>query len=663
MMGRGYVQVWALLVLVAGVVGSTLLTVRLSASAGRHQLVYTTKAEAGMTSEEALGIAAGAFRGLFVNMLWMRAQALKQDGKYWEATDLARTITRLQPRFPRAWAFHGWNLAYNISVATQTPEERWQWVDSGVRLLRNEGIPKNPNDMLLHRELAWILLHKVQGRMDDANNYYKARFAREWTVAVGPPPERSKENRERSKYIEESAARMDLIASGVGTVEELRAKYPLAGELADALLKDAKIDIRTAEGRLKLLEQRELIRSVQRRMRLLKLGQSGIPPEVIPEVARMFSDPSIVQNGLMPLIAHVRKRVLVEQYNMEPERMARYIRKYGPLDWRHPAAHALYWGAKGVEAGQTRVQDQNRADFDFINTDRIAIHALQEMYRTGVVQYDILMPQRFFVQMTAPDFIKSYDDNVQELLDREAEQMKLTKGVDMASRVYRFYSAGYENFLADAIVLMYRRGQLDEARAYKDKLASWQGRNQNDYRQEAIRTMDLEEYVAEQIKERTNAPNLALQEVYGSLQGAFYNGLLAGDDELFRTQYEFARKFHRVFMEQQYRQTNVDPNDPGRMAGVMSANFADVAGQVLYMTIELLGPIDGSAIFSRAPEEARLVAFDLIELGMERDEKGNIIASDMQRLFPEPAGFKAFRARREEEFNRKKIERGQQELK
>ena len=48
---------------------------------------------------------------------------------------------------------------------------------------------------------------------------------------------------------------------------------------------------------------------------------------------------------------------------------------------------------------------------------------------------------------------------------------------------------------------------------------------------------------------------------------------------------------------------------------------------------------------------------------MERDEKGNIIASDMQRLFPEPAGFKAFRARREEEFNRKKIERGNQEIK
>jgi hypothetical protein len=68
-----------------------------------------------------LGIAMGAFRGIFVNWLWMRANDLKEQGKYYEAVDLAKTITRLQPRFPRVWAFHAWNLAYNISVATNTP--------------------------------------------------------------------------------------------------------------------------------------------------------------------------------------------------------------------------------------------------------------------------------------------------------------------------------------------------------------------------------------------------------------------------------------------------------------------------------------------------------------------------------------------------------------
>src|SRR5690606_2143825 len=75
-----------------------------------------------------------------------------------------------------------------ISVATSTTEERWQWVKAGIELLREEGIPKNPNDVQLHRELAWIFNHKIQGFMDDANRYYKKELAREWHMLLGEPP-------------------------------------------------------------------------------------------------------------------------------------------------------------------------------------------------------------------------------------------------------------------------------------------------------------------------------------------------------------------------------------------------------------------------------------------------------------------------------------------
>jgi hypothetical protein len=674
---RGFVdraQLLAIGVMVGGLVGSSLLTLQLAAKAGREKLVFSTKAESGMTREEALGIAAGAFRGLFVNMLWLRAQRLKEDGKYWEATDLARTITRLQPRFPRAWAFHGWNLAYNISVATQTLQERWQWVNSGIRLMRNEAIPRNPNDMLLHRELAWILFHKVQGRMDDANNFYKVQFAREWTIVVGPPPERTKENRDRAVYIEEVARRMDVIAQAKDTPESLREAFPLAGEMFDKLV-TMGYDLRTGEGRMKLLEQREMIRILQRRARVLNTQDIPIPEALDIRMAEFFGDLNLVEKGLAPLLGHIRKRTLIDQYNMEPDRMARYTRKYGPLDWRHPAAHSLYWAARGVEQGLNRVQNINRTDYDFINTDRLVIHSIQELYRTGAVQYDFMLPERFFVQMPNPDFIQSYDDNIQELLDRENEQMRLTKGVDMESRVYRFYSAGYENFLSDAIVLLYRRNQIAEATRYKDKLASWEGRNKNDFRMEAIRTMSLEEYVQEQIIDRSNTPYLAMQEVYGSLQGAFYYGLLAGDDELFRSQYEYAVKFHRVFFEQQFRITNVDPNAP-RMAA-MDPNFNVIAAQVLFATIQLLGPIDGSVIYNRAPAELQRWTYYFIEAdlsaGAERQAASPSGAAPTgpqanapaptSPLFPKPEGYDAFRSTIEGEMRRQRTEQGQQQIK
>jgi len=62
-------------------------------------------------------IATGAFRGLVVDVLWMRADRLKDEGQFFDARQLAEWITILQPRFASVWEFHAWNMAYNISVA------------------------------------------------------------------------------------------------------------------------------------------------------------------------------------------------------------------------------------------------------------------------------------------------------------------------------------------------------------------------------------------------------------------------------------------------------------------------------------------------------------------------------------------------------------------
>jgi len=100
-------------------------------------------------------IATGAFRGLAVDILCMRAEALKEKGQFFDARQLAEWITTLQPRFASVWIFHAWNMAYNISVtipATQ-PEQRWRWVKNGYELLRDQGIELNPKSIQLYHEL------------------------------------------------------------------------------------------------------------------------------------------------------------------------------------------------------------------------------------------------------------------------------------------------------------------------------------------------------------------------------------------------------------------------------------------------------------------------------------------------------------------------------
>ena len=52
-------------------------------------------------------VAMGAFRGLLVDVLWMRMDKLKEEGQFFDAKQSAEWITTLQPRFCRGLGFSG----------------------------------------------------------------------------------------------------------------------------------------------------------------------------------------------------------------------------------------------------------------------------------------------------------------------------------------------------------------------------------------------------------------------------------------------------------------------------------------------------------------------------------------------------------------------------
>ena len=130
-------------------------------------------------------VALGGFRGLIANALWIRANDLQNDDKFFEAAQLATWITDLEPSFTQVWLFQGWNMAYNISVKFKDFADRWRWVEHGIQLLRDDGLRYNPNDILIHRELAWFFQHKMGQNLDDANAYYKQQWAAEMEPFFG----------------------------------------------------------------------------------------------------------------------------------------------------------------------------------------------------------------------------------------------------------------------------------------------------------------------------------------------------------------------------------------------------------------------------------------------------------------------------------------------
>lgn len=663
------IQIISAVLCLALFAGGGLLAAQAAASAGRHKLMLSETLEDNSDPEVAIGIAMGAFRGLFVNMLWLRANKLKEEGKFHEAMDLSATITKLQPHFPKVWSFHAWNMAYNISVKTNTASERWNWVNAGIDLLRRDGIPNNPNDLLVHKELAWIFLHKIQGYTDDSNPYYKARLAHEWHEVLGPPPVPSQEDSSREAVIQQFVDWLIPIAEAPEALQTLREQNSQVDQLvtdvlgqagaARSVVRERAGDI-TADTMIPRIV--DLFRAGPREANWLKgymrsrvIVQSGRWPLIRQQLSEpeirlleMTTDPSL-ESAWAALLAQQRKRLLRDKYNMEPQRMIRYTRKYGPIDWRHGAAHGLYWGAKGVEGAETRVSERNREDYDFLNTDRVVVHSVQELWRGGNLYFDylttVLDPSAanpFYIQIPNVYFIKTYGDILEEVMERGG------LFEDTVQRVFTNYAAGYENFLRDAIRYLYRRGQIAEAEAYKEKAATMSEANEHWSMRPEYFAQSLPEFVQAELQDALSRPSVAAQEVTAALQDALI-ALIQGDEERFRRQFQYAREAHAYFFREQGRANQSNPGKE-RMEAYIDRSFIVTAGALFDQLIRRLEQDHRIEAYNAAPTELQQWVYDQLRSGLKEvmDAEAEAGAEPFDVAFPEPPNMEEFRVWREQ---------------
>lgn len=621
--------------LLASLAGMGALTPFIASSAGRNELEYTDTAAEGDPPEVALGIAMGAFRGIFVNYLWIRANNLKQEGRYHESIELARAITKLQPRFPRVWAFHAWNLAYNISVGTQTPQERWQWVTAGIDLLKKEGIPANPNDMLLYKELSWIYIHKVMGYTDDSNRYYKRQVAADWTVTMGDPPALRGDDRERDRAIGVYIDWLTGFAEAPGSIEAMREQSPGAGELADRI---AGLGYGLNRN---LLERVAILEHLDQSL-LAEEIREGFGPNMT-QLAGMFEDPSL-GGAWETLLLTLRRQELVERERMNPQQMIRVTRKFGPLDWRSPAAHALYWAYTGVERGLSRVTELNEDDYDFVNTDRMLVQAIQELWRYGTIYFNYVdfVADRGGFYMNTPNehFIYAYND----VLEKEIQDRGGIFESDI--RTYKTYAAGYENFLKQVIPFYYRRGQLDKAEFWYRHLRTWEGQNIHDTEAKLAEVIvPLDEFVRTQMWDQYESPQTAVAEVTASLQ-ASYEALITGDLDLFRSSFQYAAAAHAYFLTKQLRDVVAARGGGQTRMEVLDRNFPNVAGTLFAEVLASLPPEEAVDMYNRAPADLQAYAYDVARsLYQKPIEEGQILIGESFELaFPEPPGLERARA-------------------
>lgn len=108
----------------------------------------------------------GGARGIVANALWTQAIELQKMHEWDKLKTTVDFITKLQPHFKSIWTFQGWNLAYNVSVEWDSPEDKYVWIKKGINFLR-DGVAKNSKSPDLYWDTGWTYYHKL-GFADEA---------------------------------------------------------------------------------------------------------------------------------------------------------------------------------------------------------------------------------------------------------------------------------------------------------------------------------------------------------------------------------------------------------------------------------------------------------------------------------------------------------------
>jgi len=578
------------------------------------QLVVSMEGTKGMPPHVALATAAlGTFRGLAVDVLWIRAEELQNKGDYFEAQTLAEWITTLQPRFVNVWDFQAHNMAYNISVRAEDPFERWGWVSRGMELLRTRGIPLNPQSPKLYEELGWILMNKIGGKLDREHWYLKARLASEMQEVLG--------DKSTGRTADESIAAMTVVADAPDSVEEVLRRQPDVQRVLDLLAAN------NASPDEEFLRSLGLVLMVDSSTDAKILAGAGLPAGVNkPLILALKQDAELARLCFQHLIPTLQKSVLRDRYRMEASRMVALMKQYGPMDWRHPSAQGIYW----MEEATSRIfEARNRANRDELVLVRRRLNMIAELMRNGRIHYDAMSDK--IDLLPDPRFISSYETALGDAIQLvSSEQGVETQhwGRAQVSDLMKHY----ERFLHEAVVLSFVYG--DEAmaqRCYRKLLMMAQ---EGGYDDQPIFRDGIEMFVALRLGEimKLDVSNTR-QFVDGMLNRALVDGLAMGRLDVFN---RFLKMAYRVY-DKKYSVS--DPSQLRVQKFVAIGSFpelVDTSFQRL-MTQGSETVMMRARIWAWAPDELKLRAWPKIKKSLE--DQATAADLDPARAFPMPQGY------------------------
>ncbi len=193
-----------------------------------------------------------------------------------------------------------------------------------------------------------------------------------------------------------------------------------------------------------------------------------------------------------------RSDVLREVYKMDPAYMKKVDEIYGPLEWRLPDAHAIYWAMLGLDNARTHEQ--------LIQLRRVIYQSLQVACIRGrllsVPSGDSEMKR--FELGPDPDLIPKADKAYEEMIRDDVEMRDNIRN-------------SHKNFLREAVWTLYTQNRLTEARHWFSKLkATYPGAVPSEMTLEEYAFARVNEYAGETSRNKTTLI------IEGLLQRSFF---------------------------------------------------------------------------------------------------------------------------------------------
>jgi hypothetical protein len=582
-----------------------------------QQLVIDPQTIKGLPPDIALLGKLGTFRALAIDWASMRAERLKEQGKTYEAMQLHETVCALAPRFPKVWANAAWNMAYNISVSQYTPEARWQWVQNGIKILRDKGIKYNPRSVTLYKELAWIYWHKIGDFLDDEHLNYKRALAVEMETVLGAPPVALHDQEYFDWFRKIVDAPRDLERFLRTDVEAARLTSRLKEvdlRSDQSLLEVAARYVRPELGAADLAKEKSsLDRLMSRRLELLK-------------------DPANAA-ALDRLLAAVRSDVLRNRYALDLDWMYDLmVKQYGPLDWRNAFAHALYWSSWGDKVSEG-VAATDPADA--MNTARFIFFSLQNLITRGRItlwpnfddpfsSYIELMPDIRYIPYL-------YDAYMRLGKKHFGDDPRFVEGTPGPR-----YLNGFVSAMHNWIQLLYLEGG-EENRKQAENYYAWlrehnpdpDGRTQERY------LVTLDEFVMGDLLAQLQTYKAA-SAIIGSFIRQALKQFALGQTRPGLSSMARARQCYDYWMID----TKVDPNDRRKLPPPAMMLRDQIEG---FMKEPRVDPLAKVRLWSGLPVERRQTAYDGLRPFFEKLCDAQDPPWAVERAFPEPPGMEEFR--------------------